>query len=42
MFRFINTELKSGSDSSDLKVESKESKFDAELLAKLESGSNFE
>ena len=44
MSRFINTELKSdldsGSDSSDLEAESKESKFDAELMAKLESGSD--
>ena len=34
MFRFINTELKSDSDSSDLEVESKS---DNELMAKLKS-----
>ena len=39
MSRFINTELKSDSDSSDLQLDSeKESKFDNELMAKLESG----
>ena len=39
MSRFVNTEPKlySDSDSSDLEVESKESKFGAELMAKLES-----
>ena len=44
MSRFINTELKLDSDSdlSDLEVESKESKFDATLMAKLESGSDSE
>ena len=36
--RFINTELKSDSDS-ELDSE-EESKFDAELMAKLEPGSN--
>ena len=37
MSKFINTELRSDldSNSSDLEVESKESKFDAELMAKL-------
>ena len=38
MSRFINTELKSDSDS-ELDSE-EESKFDAELMAKLEPGSN--
>ena len=38
MPRFINTELKSDSDS-ELDSE-EESKFDAELMAKLEPGSN--
>ena len=38
MPKFINTELKSDSDSdSELNSEEKESKFDAELIAKLES-----
>ena len=36
MSRFINSELKSDSDS-ELDLEEKESKFDAELMAKLES-----
>ena len=36
MSKFINTELKSGSDS-ELDSE-EESKFDAELIAKLKSG----
>ena len=40
MSRFINTELKSDSDS-ELDSE-EESKFDAELMAKLESGPDFE
>ena len=40
MSRFINTELKSDSDS---ELDSKEeSKFDAELMAQLESGSDSE
>ena len=40
MSRFINTELNSDSD---LEFDSvKESKFDAELMAKLESGSDSE
>ena len=38
MSKFINTELKSDSDS-ELDSE-EESKFDAELMAKLEPGSN--
>ena len=38
MSRFINTELKSDSDSDS----EKKSKFDAELMAKLESGSDSE
>ena len=44
MSRFINTELKSYSysDSSDLEVELKESKFGVELMAKLESGPDSE
>ena len=42
MFRFINTELKSDSDSSDLEVESKESTSDAELMAELKSVSDSE
>ena len=44
MSRFINTELKLDSDSdlSDLEVESKESKFDAKLMAKLESSPDSE
>ena len=41
MSRFINTELKSDSDS-ELDSEEEESKFDAELMAKLESGSDSE
>ena len=42
MSRFINTELTSDSDSdSDLDAE-KESKFDAELMTKLNSGSDSE
>ena len=36
MSKFINTELKSDSDSEE------ESKFDVELMAKLESGSDSE
>ena len=41
MSRFINTELKSDSDSdSDLDSERVGSKFDAELMAKLKSGSD--
>ena len=44
MSRFINTELKSDSDldSSDSELDSEKigSKFDAELMAKLESGSD--
>ena len=40
MSRFINSELKSGSDS-ELDPE-EESKFDAELMAKLESASDSE
>ena len=39
MSRFINTELKSDSD---WDSEEKESKFDAELMEKLESGSGSE
>ena len=42
MFRFINTVLKSDSDSSDLEVESKESTSDAELMAELKSVSDSE
>ena len=45
MPRFINTELKSGSESSDSDLDSEKVgvKVDAELMAKLEkSGSNFE
>ena len=41
MSQVINTELKSGSDS-ELHSEEKESKFDAELMAKLESGPDSE
>ena len=41
MSRFINTELKSDSDS-ELDSEEEESKFDAELMAKLESGPDSE
>ena len=42
MPRLINTELKSdsNSDSSELDSEKMGSKFDAELMAKLESGSD--
>ena len=41
MSRFINTELKSHSDSdSDLDSKKVGTKFDAELMAKLESGSD--
>ena len=40
MSRFINSELKSGSDS-ELDSE-EESKFDVELMAKLESGPDSE
>ena len=43
MSRFINAELKSGSDSeldSDLDSEKVGTKFDDELMAKLKSGSN--
>ena len=39
--KFINTELKSDSDS-ELDSEEEESKFDAELMAKLESGPDSE
>ena len=43
MYRFIKTELKSDWDSdSDLEVESKESNFDAEWMAKLQSGPDSE
>ena len=45
MSRFANTELKSDSDSPDLDLDSEKvgSKFDAELMAKLEkSGSDSE
>ena len=43
MSRFINTELKSDSESSDLELDSEEeSKFDNELMAKLESGPDSE
>ena len=40
--RFINTELKSDSDSSDLELDSEKigSNFGAELMTKLESGSD--
>ena len=40
MTRFINTELKSDSDSSDLELDPEKigSKFVVELMAKLESG----
>ena len=40
MYRFINTELKSDSDSSDSELDSQKigSKCDAELMKKLESG----
>ena len=42
--RFINTELKSDSESSDSDLDSEKvgSKVDSELMAKLESGSDFE
>ena len=42
MSRFINTELKSDYNSSDSELDSQKivSKFDAELIAKLESGSD--
>ena len=40
MSRFINTELKSDSDSSDSDSEKENAKFDAELRAKLKSGSD--
>ena len=42
MSRFINTELKSDSDSDSEKEEEEEVKFDAELIAKLESGPDSE
>ena len=43
MSRFINTELKSDSDSgSDLDSEKVGTKFEAELMAKLRSGSDSE
>ena len=44
MSRFINTELKSDSESSDSDLDSEKigSKFDAELMAKLKSGSDSE
>ena len=44
MSRFINTELKSDSESSDsdLDLEKIGSKFDAELMTKLESGPDSE
>ena len=44
MSRFINTELKSDSESSDSDLDSEKvgSKVDSELMAKLESGSDFE
>ena len=43
MSRFIKTELKSDSESSDLELDSEEeSKFDNKLMAKLESGSDSE
>ena len=43
MSRFRNTELRSDSESSDLELDSeKESKFDNELMAKLESGPDSE
>ena len=42
MSRFINIELKSDSESSDLKLDSEESKFDNKLMAKLESGPDSE
>ena len=43
MSRFITTELKSDSESSDLELDSEEeSKFDNKLMAKLESGPDSE
>ena len=42
MSRFINIELKSDSESSDLKLDSEESKFDNKLRTKLESGPDSE
>ena len=44
MSRFINTELKSDSESSDSDLDSEKigSKFDAELMTKLKSGSDSE
>ena len=44
MSRFINTELKSDWDSSDSDLDSEKvgKKFDAELMAKLESGADIE
>ena len=43
MSRFRNTELRSDSESSDLELDSeKESEFDNELMAKLESGPDSE
>ena len=43
MSKFINTELKSDSDSdSELDLGKIEAKFDAELMSKLESGPDFE
>ena len=43
MSRFINTELKSDSESSDSELDpEKESKFVNELMAKLESGPDSE
>ena len=41
MSRFITSELKSDSDS-ELDLEEEESKFDVELMAKLESGPDSE
>ena len=42
MSRFINTELKSDSDSYSELDSEEESKFDAEIMAKLESGPDSE
>ena len=44
MSRFINTEIKSDSESSDSDLDSEKlgSKFDAELMTKFESGADFE
>ena len=43
MSRFITTELKSDSESSDLELDSEEeSKFDNKLMGKLESGPDSE